>query len=197
MEKTRLFIAKLFVVLMLGSVALFGGKSNAQVIENNPVKAGEIFVIGNIEENFTKRLRDHLNANPSRKTIVLTSDGGLVYEAATAADLIRARGLNTQIENNEGCLSACSILWLAGKVRYMSEGGRLGLHSPALSDAELYHRMPVSELRAMFDFARSVMIKHGATPAMIVIMESTPPASMTFLSRSQLAELGIKGIVYI
>ena len=58
--------------------------------------------------------------------VVLDSDGGQVAAAAQMAGLIRASGANTLVRNQ--CASACVLLFAAGKDKYISPGGRIGVH---------------------------------------------------------------------
>jgi hypothetical protein len=56
--------------------------------------------------------------------------GGLVQEAKDAGALIRSRGLSTYTSGV--CASACTLIFLGGKNRFMKTGAKLGFHSPGL-----------------------------------------------------------------
>jgi hypothetical protein len=60
------------------------------------------------------------------KTVVLGSDGGHVNEAITIGRAIRSQGLDTVVPSS--CMSACVLVWSAGKTRAV--GGVLRVHCP-------------------------------------------------------------------
>jgi hypothetical protein len=102
--------------------------------------------------------------------IHLNSPGGVVQEAETIRELIRAHGLNTYTDGE--CDSACTIAYLGGQERFLRKGARLGFHqpwTPGLNDAEIaklcrkYENAMVA-MGVSTDFARRAM--------------STPPAAM-------------------
>lgn len=64
-----------------------------------------------------------------RWTIVLVSKGGFLYPAISIGELIRARGYGTRVPAESECSSACSVVFLGGVKREVSNSrGRLGLH---------------------------------------------------------------------
>ena len=63
------------------------------------------------------------------RTVRLNSIGGRILEAQKMSDVIKARGLSTYVMQD--CLSACTIVFLGGKERFMLPTARLGFHQPA------------------------------------------------------------------
>ncbi|MGT2478314.1 hypothetical protein ACU4GR_04070 [Methylobacterium oryzae CBMB20] len=59
---------------------------------------------------------------------ISTSDGGLVEEGAAIGALVAARGLATYVP--DACASACTLIFVRGRTRYLATGGRLGFHAP-------------------------------------------------------------------
>lgn len=77
--------------------------------------------------------------------ICLDSNGGSFVEALKITDMFMP-GLGTVVERGANCLSACSIIFMAGAYRegdngvfpdrFLHAGGNLGFHSPSLVVAE-------------------------------------------------------------
>lgn len=74
-------------------------------------------------------LQAELDRNPSAIVVDLNSAGGRLGEARKVAALIRSRGLATY--TSEGCYSACTIAFAAGRARGMAAHAEMGFHSPA------------------------------------------------------------------
>lgn len=90
----------------------------------------EIELSGGIGWGTVDDIRSALDANPSVTVIHLNSVGGRINEAQDLHDLIRSKGLNTYTAT--GCLSACTLAYLAGRERYLSTEGKIGFHSTAI-----------------------------------------------------------------
>ncbi|MFW8636926.1 hypothetical protein [Cribrihabitans pelagius] len=92
---------------------------------------GEVLVFdGEITHGLTRRLRQLLAENPDVTQLQLSGTGGLVYEARGAANLVRARGLETRAGGL--CASACTLVFAGGSRRSLDAGGQLGFHGYAL-----------------------------------------------------------------
>lgn len=85
-----------------------------------------IQLVGQIEQGVANRLAEALEANPNVKTLVMTSQGGLLIEGAALAHLVRKYNLNTHVKFL--CASACTFPLLAGKIRSMAPGALVGFH---------------------------------------------------------------------
>jgi hypothetical protein len=69
-----------------------------------------------------------LKAMDNVHTVRLNSHGGRIAEAQKISDLIGARGLSTFV--TQQCVSACTIVFLGGKQRYLLSTAKLGFHQP-------------------------------------------------------------------
>ena len=87
----------------------------------------ELKISGGIKKGLLKDIKKKILQNPSIKTINLESLGGRQGEAIDLYKFITNRNLNT-VTNNE-CLSACTVVFAAGKNRWLGINGRLGFHS--------------------------------------------------------------------
>ena len=81
---------------------------------------------GGINDGAAAGLERALARAPQVTTVVLASNGGWTREGRLIGDVIAARGLNTHVESK--CSSACTLAFLAGKVRSAKEGAKLGFH---------------------------------------------------------------------
>jgi hypothetical protein len=68
-------------------------------------------------------------ASLNKAAVVLKSPGGKVLESLQIGEFVRQRGFSTRVDAYAYCLSACSMIWLAGKPRYMSGAAKIGLHA--------------------------------------------------------------------
>jgi hypothetical protein len=73
---------------------------------------------------------------PRFNKLELDSPGGLVGEALAIAAIMDARGgIRTVVKPGASCASACAMaLFVSGKTRIVYMGGRLGIHSCAMSE---------------------------------------------------------------
>jgi hypothetical protein len=88
----------------------------------------DLRLAGDLTAGVACRVADMLAAHPQIKRIQLTSDGGLVEEGAAIGALVAARGLATYVP--DACASACTLIFVRGRRRYLATGGRLGFHAP-------------------------------------------------------------------
>jgi hypothetical protein len=66
--------------------------------------------------------------------VVVSGPGGDLGTALRIATEIRRRGLSTAVPRGEYCASACAVIFLAGRTKYVAKGARLGLHSASNLD---------------------------------------------------------------
>ncbi|MGT2488326.1 hypothetical protein ACU4GA_25120 [Methylobacterium oryzae CBMB20] len=88
----------------------------------------DLRLAGDLAAGVAARVAALLAAHPQIIRIHLTSDGGLVEEGAAIGALVAARGLATYVP--DACASACTLIFVRGRTRYLATGGRLGFHAP-------------------------------------------------------------------
>jgi hypothetical protein len=88
----------------------------------------ELEFTGGIPFGTAKAFEGFADALNGLKTVRLTSVGGRIAEAQRIADQIKRRGLNTYAPDY--CVSACTIIFLSGRQRFIDSGTRLGFHQP-------------------------------------------------------------------
>lgn len=133
---------------------------------------------GNITEGTAERFKSFMEAHPEITDVNLRSKGGRTFEADRIAKFINQHGLNTAAQ--EYCMSACTLVLLAGKERAATADAKVGFHQPqfpGLSGAE--QATLVSDMRQMY-------IKAGVTPEFLDQALSVPPENMWFPTVDQL-----------
>ena len=135
-------------------------------------------VTGNLVEGSSQHFGSALEKAPALRKIVLTSDGGRIFEAEAMGALVKKRGLDTHVEGS--CQSACTVVFLAGLKRTVGAGSALGFHSawfPGWSDQE--QSLANAALRRVYDEA-------GLRRSFVQRAVATPPESMWIPSVSEL-----------
>ena len=119
----------------------------------------------------------------SRPVVVrLSSEGGLVAQARQIAAMIRARGLDTEVERR--CVSACTIMFFAGRKRLLEGSGTLGFHSYASAALTPQALVRIEELD------RQTYLAGGVEPGFVDSIFAVPPAKLWFPSKQQAEAAG-------
>ena len=104
---------------------------------------------GNITAGTAKRFGDFIGEHPEVKSVSLRSLGGRMLEADRMAKLINRRRLNTEAQ--EYCMSACTVVLLAGKERSATSRARIGFHQPQFPGITPDDQAAiVADMRAMY-----------------------------------------------
>jgi hypothetical protein len=61
--------------------------------------------------------------------VMLASPGGLTTTGMEIGKSINLRGYSTVVVNGYLCASACGLIWVSGKTRYLTKSGRVGFHA--------------------------------------------------------------------
>lgn len=83
---------------------------------------------GTLDEGLADRVAAVLAAHPRIERLDLTSEGGLVEEARALGALVGAYRLATSVR--ETCASACTLVFVRGRGRFLAQGAHLGFHGP-------------------------------------------------------------------
>jgi ATP-dependent protease ClpP protease subunit len=132
------------VIAVLRTVGQFAASGIPQLAELYQIYAGddrmgqhafrvlrdgrELEFAGGITFGSAKEFARFLDAMGALEIVHLNSVGGRILEAQRIGALIKKRNLSTYVSRQ--CLSACTIMFLSGRERYMSSGARLGFHQP-------------------------------------------------------------------
>lgn len=137
-----------------------------------------IIVSGNIESGSAERFRILLDAVPSVENVTLVSSGGLLDEATEMYQAIKARGLDTYVD--QYCMSACTMIFLGGRDRSATPQAKIGFHKPYLmADKPLQDAAVEAEMRRFYDEA-------NVRPSFTDKSMSTPSSGMWYPSFDEL-----------
>ena len=146
------------------------------------VTGREIYINGHLTINLAEAFAALINKHPDVNQISITSPGGRLDTALQIASIISERKLNTVVVGE--CSSACTIIFLSGKIRMFDINSTLGFHSPSvlgISDLEARLRSP--ELTDAYEAA-------GLSEAFISKALRTPSTTMWYPSDEILIEAG-------
>lgn len=86
----------------------------------------ELEILGGLGFGLTDEVQRRLIANPQIRLIHLNSLGGRIGEGRKLRDLILEKKLSTY--SSRGCMSACTIAYMAGTGRFLYKNAKLGFH---------------------------------------------------------------------
>lgn len=100
----------------------------------------EIEISGPIARGVPEQFEAALARSPNAHIVHLDSVGGRISVATELGDIVRAHGLDTLVTSR--CASACTIIFLAGHERWITDTAKLGFHSGrfASSDSQAVNR---------------------------------------------------------
>src|SRR6202163_2870041 len=134
---------------------------------------------GGITFGVTQELERFLDAMAGVRTVRLNSNGGRILEAQRMSDMISSRNLATFVARD--CLSACTIVFLGGKERFMLPTARLGFHQPA------FRSMTASDRHAAIATERQrLQQRFGLSAAFAARANSAPPGGMWYPDKDEL-----------
>ncbi len=134
---------------------------------------------GGISFGTAKEFETMLKAMDNVRTVRLNSPGGRVAEAQKISDLIRARGLSTYV--TQQCASACTIVFLGGKQRFLFSAAKLGFHQPS------FRGMTGDDQRAaVAREAARLQQRFGLSSAFAARATAASPSAMWFPEQSEL-----------
>ncbi|MDC0446821.1 hypothetical protein OAL99_02905 [Gammaproteobacteria bacterium] len=90
-----------------------------------------LVINGNFDYGISDKVNDILDKNKNIKTVILNSEGGLLYEANQISKTILLNSLNTYTYDE--CSSACTIAFISGNKRYIHESAKLGFHKYSIA----------------------------------------------------------------
>ncbi|HYJ82994.1 MAG TPA: hypothetical protein VEW26_09165 [Allosphingosinicella sp.] len=146
-------------------------------------EGGELSVRGNLAAGSAERFETLLESNPRVRRVLLSSSRGRYFEAERMAALIRARGLDTRVE--DACLAPCTDLLLAGRERTAPEQARIGFHQPNFPADDGYG------MRKAVERTRADYLAAGVKPAFVDRVLATPAQLMWYPDPVELLEANV------
>jgi membrane-bound ClpP family serine protease len=115
--------------------------------------------------------------------VVLDSPGGSIAAAIEIGKIMNRQGFKTAVPDFERCLSACALIWLAGKERLVGGSASIGFHStrPTLTSFETSYRGNAA-VEGYLAYALN-------RPELTAYVTKASPRSMTWLTIADAREL--------
>ena len=120
----------------------------------------------------------------STDLVVLDGPGGVLGEALLIAEEVRRRQLNTLVASNRSCASACAIVFLSGRNKYLGSGAAVGLHAASYADG----RADPEATELMADYLRQL----GVPDSTLRRMAATAPSEIRWLTQAEQQAIGIR-----
>ncbi len=139
----------------------------------------ELELSGDVTYGLADRLEEELKDHPSILSVRLDSGGGKIGEAMQAAKIIAAHKLDTVV--GDECLSACTVMFVAGKKRTLEEDGKLGFHAARSAD-------PTKHLFGSF---RGAYAPFGVDRRFVARVEAFEPPALWNPTREELLAAGV------
>ncbi len=152
------------------------------------INAGEppvVVVSGEIVPGDGERFADRVQSL-DRAIVALASPGGSVLSGLRMGQLIHDRGFSTLVPDRAVCASACGLVWLAGKRRFMEPEARIGFHA-----AYIVRRGRAQESGAGNALIGAYLSRLGLTDRAILYVAQAAPDDMTWLTPSAAGRLGL------
>lgn len=153
-----------------GSAALYNGPA-------------ALLISGVIGPGAYEEFRDAIARNPSA-IVVLDGPGGFLGEALLIGEEIRRRRLDTLVAQNRRCASACAVVYLSGRTKYLGSGAAVGLHAASYADG----RADAEATEVMAAYLRQV----GVPTATLRRMARTAPSDIRWLTADEKRAIGIR-----
>jgi hypothetical protein len=164
--------------------ALVAGHDPLGVVDVDTSADGQtINVDGIVGLGSLDRFKEVFNGSPAAKLVLLNSDGGRETEARSIAKLIQEKHLDTSVEGQ--CLSACTLIFLGGAKRELSDDAQLGFHQFSTDGASDF------EQRATLQEMRESYRSFGIREWFIDHIAATPPDGMWYPTRDELKNAGV------
>jgi membrane-bound ClpP family serine protease len=116
--------------------------------------------------------------------VVIDGPGGVLGEALMIGQEVRRRHLNTLVGAHHSCASACAVVFLSGRSKYVGAGAVIGLHSASYADG----RSDPEATQVMADYLRGV----GVPSATLRRMARTLPSDIRWLSKAEQRAMNIQ-----
>lgn len=160
-----------------------GGRKTQFAIHLQP-DGKTLEITGAMDFGTTRALEAHLSNLPQVRLIRLNTQGGEVQEGLQLHKLIEQQGLSTQ--TTKECTGPCSIAFLGGEQKYLSENARLGFHN---TDTGII-KSPAADW-GFTGKVKDTMASENIPSDFIKHAINTSPEKTWYPSRTELQEAGI------
>jgi hypothetical protein len=150
---------------------------------------GRLQARGTIDPGAADRLAEELTARGEYvKTVSLNSPGGVVDDAMKMAELIRERGLDTEVGDGSLCASSCPLVLAGGKHRAVAEKAAVGVHQfYAATETTAGPEQVMADAQATTARISRHLAAMDVDPALWLHALDTPPRALYYLTADELA----------
>jgi hypothetical protein len=174
--------ASLFICLCLSHPA------ESAEFKKTPTKASGpdlIQVVGDLASGDDKKFVD-VALSSAEAVVVFHSPGGNLFAGMEIGRAIRLKGFSTLVPDNMLCASACALAWLGGRVRLMSDTGRVGFHAAYTDD-----NGQANVSSAGNAIVGAYLNQLGLPTSAILYITDSPPNGIQWLSFADAQRFGI------
>lgn len=143
----------------------------------------ELEFSGGITFGAAKEFARFIDAMGALAVVHLNSKGGRIEEAQRIGDLIKKRGLDTFVSGS--CLSACTIIFLSGKNRFVTDTAKVGFHQPNFAGLTEENRIDLAKKE------ESRLRRLGLSAAFAKRANEVPPEDIWTPEASELIKEGV------
>lgn len=157
----------------------------------------EIFIEDELQPNSSSLLTAGLQLHDQKQpfvTVHLASGGGRVLEALKIADELKkleaaGRRVQTYVTEYSECYSACMIIFMAAKERFVSTTSRLGFHRAR--DVRNLTDKPTDAEERINDILYDMMVSAGVSKIVAAEIRNTPSDEIYIVEGFDAIEKGI------
>ena len=164
---------------------------------DQPSSCQQIGIFGEIKpddgDKFVKLVADK---GITKAAVYLSSPGGNMMAAFAIGREIKRLGFSTFVEDGSVCASACSDIWLAGKIRFYEPKAKIGFHAPYKVEGKGKKAAPVASTGASA-MTGAYYAQLGLSAKAIYYLVSAPPSQMFWLSADAAQKLELDIVNYV
>jgi hypothetical protein len=183
--KTTVVVALSFAFQTFFIVETAEARIKVEIVRDAAIRFPLVFINGLFEYGDDKPFLE--NVMPlTNGIVVLNSPGGNVIAAIEIGKIIRLKGFNTVVLNDDLCASACALTWLAGNERFLDSGASVGFHASYIH--ENGRNLETGLGNALVG---RYLTQLNLPEAAVVFVTSAPPEGMNWLTSKNANQAGI------
>ncbi len=152
----------------------------------------DLVLTGPIEAGDGERLRTILADfhDPALREISLTLDspGGSLVEGLEIAGILADRPEIVSASVSATCASACVLAYLGADLRYLDEGGRIGVHQFADASGEIAVDVAINAAQRLSSEIIALLTRQRVSTALFEAMAGTAPHDIHWISKDALTD---------
>ena len=150
-------------------------------------RGGRLILTGRVFQGSAEVLANEVRTRGSQvKTVVINSPGGSLEDAMAMGQLIREKGLQTEVPDGGLCASSCPLIFAGGVQRSASQKAAIGLHqfyaAPGSSNDAV---AAISSAQATTARISRYLTEMGVDAALWLHAMDTPPQALYYLTTKE------------